>query len=180
VILARFSDQLFVTGLLRDLAWNGSLMGRFVSLVLCFFISASVFLAARESSAALGESVDSIEMDRKALAGVARTVTPSTGYTVHEIDTGSSRIREYVLPSGIIFAIAWNGLTHPDLSQLLGSYAGQYEEALSLSPREHGRRKKTVKTDGIVVEQWGHMRNLRGRAYLPNLVPPGLRVDEIK
>jgi hypothetical protein len=46
--------------------------------------------------------------------------------------------------------------------------------------RQPGRRHVTVKTDGVVVEKWGHMRNLQGRAYAPALIPQGVSVDEIK
>jgi len=43
-----------------------------------------------------------------------------------------------------------------------------------------GRRHVQVKTDGVVVEKWGHMRNMQGRAYAPALIPKGVNVDEIK
>jgi hypothetical protein len=102
------------------------------------------------------------------------------GYTVHEIRSESTTVREYVTPSGIVFAIAWNGRTHPDLTSLLGSYAGEYKDALQRTLREPGRRSRTVKTDRVVVEKWGHMRNLQGRAYAPALIPPGVSIDEIK
>jgi hypothetical protein len=46
--------------------------------------------------------------------------------------------------------------------------------------RQPGRRHVTVKTDSVVVEKWGHMRNLQGRAYAPALIPKGVNVDEIK
>jgi hypothetical protein len=89
-------------------------------------------------------------------------------------------VREYVSTSGVVFGIAWNGLIHPNLTQLLGSYAGEYQEALLQTPRIKGSRHLQVKTSGVVVEKWGHMRNLQGRAYVPSLIPPGVRVDEIK
>jgi len=31
-----------------------------------------------------------------------------------------------------------------------------------------------------VVETWGHMRAMRGRAYVPALVPAGVALDEIR
>jgi len=37
-----------------------------------------------------------------------------------------------------------------------------------------------VRTDRVVVEKWGNMRNLQGRAYAPALIPPGVSIDEIK
>jgi hypothetical protein len=103
-----------------------------------------------------------------------------TGYTVQETETDATVVREYVAPSGLVFGIAWNGLTHPDLTKLLGSYAAPYKKALRQTPRKPGLRRHQVKSDQVVVEKWGHMRNLQGRAYAPALIPPGVSVDEIR
>jgi hypothetical protein len=106
--------------------------------------------------------------------------TTQKGYTVQEIDYDGTAVREYISSSGIVFAIAWNGIRHPDLSALLGSYAGQYQQALQNTPRQPGARHISVKADGVVVEKWGHVRALQGRAYAPDLIPPGVNTDEIK
>jgi hypothetical protein len=66
------------------------------------------------------------------------------------------------------------------LSPLLGSYAGEYDDAVRHAQRKPGRRHVQIKTDRIVVEKWGHMRNLQGRAYAADLIPPGVNIDEIK
>ena len=147
----------------------------FIAVGLCI-----VFSASREAQAVLGESADSITSDRKAFSAVQHSQVERSNYTVHEIVTDSTAVREYVSPSGIVFGIAWNGLVHPDLSSLLGAYAGEYREALRQTTRQRGRRHLRVKTDGVIVEKWGHMRNLRGRAYAPALIPQGVRVDEIR
>ena len=140
----------------------------------------AIFAVAHRALAALGESVDSVESDRKALSTVPSTITVHNGYTVERVDSDSTTVREYVSASGVVFAVAWNGLFHPDLTQLLGSYAGEYERTLRQTPREWARRRLLVKTNQLVVEKWGHMRNLQGRAYVPALIPPGVSVDEIK
>jgi len=98
---------------------------------------------------------------------VRGAVTVHDEYTVHQVDSDSTLVREYVSTSGIVFAVAWNGLVHPDLTQLLGSYAGEYARGLEQTPRELGSRRLRVKTENVVVEEWGHMRNLQGRAYVP-------------
>jgi len=153
---------------------------RLYVLFLYLGLSVAIFATAQRVQATLGESADSIASDRKALSAVRHAMTVRNGYTVQEIDSDSTIVREYVSPSGVVFGIAWNGLVHPDLTQLLGSYAGEYEEALRQTPRKHGRRSLQVKTNRVVVEKWGHMRNLQGRAYAPDLIPPGVSVDEIK
>jgi len=143
-------------------------------------LSAVIIASAGRVQATLGETSGSIESDRKALSAVQRGVTVRSSYTVHEIYTDANTVREYVSSSGVVFAIAWNGLVYPDITQLLGSYSGEYQDALKQTVRQKGSRHLQVKTPGVVVEKWGHMRNLQGRAYAPALMPPGVSVDEIK
>ena len=149
-------------------------------LFLVFGLFATIFATACRVEAALGESVDSVESDREALSAMRGAILVHDGYTVHQAVSDSTIVREYVSASGVVFAVAWNGVVRPDLTQLLGSYAGGYQKALEQMPREPGRRHIRVKTNDVVVEQWGHMRNLQGRAYVPTLIPPGVNIDEIK
>ncbi len=136
--------------------------------------------ATRPAPATLGEAADSVTTERKALSAAQGAATAPRSYKVQEIVSDSTTIREYISPNDIVFAIAWNGLTNPDLTQLLGSYAEEYNQAMQKTPRKHGRRFNRVKTNRLVVEKWGHMRNLQGRAFVPNLIPPGVSVDDIK
>lgn len=99
---------------------------------------------------------------------------------VREVTSDANIVREYISPSGIIFAFAWNGLSHPDLTSQLGSYAGEYQKALRQSPGQKGKRHSQVKGNRVIVEKWGHMRNMQGRAYIPSLIPTGVSIDEIK
>lgn len=137
-------------------------------------------LCAGVAQASLGDTVDSIAADREAVQALRHSTSIGPAFTVHEIDSGPTVVREYVSPSGIVFGLAWNGLLHPDLEQLLGSYFGEYRESLAQTPRIQGNRSLRIMTGNIVVEKWGHMRNLRGRAYAPALMPFGITADEIK
>jgi hypothetical protein len=150
------------------------------ALILGLVLSTWIPVTAPNTHAALGEPVDSVNSDREILAAVRGATTAHRDYAVHEINTDSTAIREYVSPSGIVFAIAWDGLVHPDLTGLLGSYAGEYQEALRQTPRTHGRRQLQVRTRRVVVEKWGHIRNLKGRAYAPDLIPPGVSINAIR
>jgi hypothetical protein len=141
--------------------------------------SLTLFAAAAPARAALGERVQSIEADRAALHGTAVAKRSLNGYTVHEVQVGSTLVREFVAPSGVVFAVAWNGLTHPDLFTLLGTYQAEYEDARRKTKAQGTRRHQTIETDNVVVETWGHMRSLQGRAYVPALVPSGVDVHEI-
>ena len=134
----------------------------------------------QQAGATLGGSADSVSTDRKALSAVRGATTVQQGYTVQEITSDATKVREYVSPGGVVFAIAWNGFMPPDLTTLLGSYAAEYQQALQNTPHQMGVRHHHVQGKRVVVEKWGHMRNLQGRAYVPALVPPGVSLDEIK
>lgn len=150
------------------------------SMVLGLGLLVAVSMSAHRVQATLGESADSVEADRNALSAVRHSTSTHDRYTIQEIGSVSVAVREYISPSGIVFGISWNGLINPDLKQVLGSYADEYQKALQRSPRKLGQRHLQVKTNRVVVEQWGHMRNLQGRAYAPALIPPGVSVDEIR
>jgi len=141
---------------------------------------AATMLDGRQVGAALGEPADSVAKDSRALAAVRHATVTHNAYTVQEITTESATIREYITSSGIVFAVAWNGISHPDLTLLLGSFVGDFQQAQQKMARQRGQRQSRVKGDRVVVEKWGHMRNLQGRAYLPELLPAGVTVDEIK
>lgn len=150
-----------------------------IALLLGFCLFA-VLASAQPVFAALGEPVDSVARDRRALSAVWGATAVRDGYTVQEVVADSVTVREYISPAGIVFAVAWNGYAPPDLTQLLGSYAGEYDDAQKKSKRKPGRRHAQIKTDRVVVEKWGHMRNLQGRAYVEALIPQGVSIDEIK
>src|SRR5512147_2350920 len=143
----------------------------------CFF---AALASAQPLFAALGENVDSVARDRRAMSAAQGATTVRAGYTVQEIVSDSVTVREYISPAGIVFGLAWNGYAPPDLTQLLGSYAREYDDALRKSKRKPGRRHVQIKTNRVVVEKWGHMRNLQGRAYVKALIPQGVSIDEIK
>jgi Protein of unknown function (DUF2844) len=154
--------------------------GRSLALCLAAALLGSMVAGTRNARATLGEPADSTGADRKALSAVRGPTTSGAGYTVQEMRTDAYTVREYVSPSGIVFGIAWNGLAYPDLTPLLGSFAGTYEDALRRTDRAPGRRRLAVRAGRVVVEKWGHMRNLQGRAYVPDLIPEGVTVDEIR
>ncbi len=108
----------------------------------------------------------------------AEPVTARGGMGVHELRSPTVSVREYVTPSGTVFAVAWSGLTRPDLVPLLGSYFDEFARAATREPT--GRHPRRVETGRVVVETWGHGRSLHGRAYLPALTPPGANLDDVQ
>ncbi len=150
------------------------------ALMLACVFFAALLTANRDARAVLGGSVDSVNRDMSAMKADRSQVKTLDGYCVHEITSGTLTLREYVSSVGIVFGIAWDGLFNPDLSYLLGSYYNQYQEAKRQMPRTHGKRSMRVQTSGVVVEKWGHMRSMHGRAYAPLLLPQGVGPDIIR
>ncbi len=147
----------------------------YVGIVLASFAGLA---APARASAALGEPAASVSADERSLSAARRTSTVRGAYTIERLDSAANTVREFVGPSGVVFAVAWGGVSRPDLSVLLGSYAAPYRRAVAQSGPTR-RRSRRVQSGGAVVETWGHMRALHGRAWVPALIPPGVTLDEI-
>jgi Protein of unknown function (DUF2844) len=129
--------------------------------------------------AALGQGEASVIADQQKMGGEIKT-TPNTGYTTNEITTPSGTlVREYVSPSGTVFAVSWRGPTPPNLSNLLGSYFKQIQAASS-TQKHQSLSHATVATGDVIVQTGGHLRNLWGRAVVSSLVPEGVDEAELK
>ncbi len=135
-------------------------------------------LWARTAYAVLGAPARSVIDDQALLAGsLASSTHPN--YTVEQISTPSGTVvNEYVSSGGTVFAVSWRGPRPPDLSNLLGPYFTEFQAAASQGHQQRGQLR--VETGTVVVETGGHMRDLRGRAYVPSLIPAGVTTDEIQ
>lgn len=134
--------------------------------------------AAAPARATLGEHQATVERDRAALALKAGTSSARGGFTVHELAGPTASVREFADASGTVFAVAWSGQAPPDLAALLGAYHAEYVAAAA-GPRR-ARAPRRVETPNVVVETWGHLRSLQGRAWLPGLLPPGASLDDVR
>jgi hypothetical protein len=68
----------------------------------------------------------------------------------------------------------------PDLRALLGSYFPTFEQA-ALASRAAGRRGPlSIDSADLVLQSSGHMRDYRGRAYVPGLLPPNVAAEAIQ
>jgi len=135
--------------------------------ILCFPVSAF---------ATLGEAESSVDMDQKNLHAM-HTKTQNSQYTIHEVKASTTLVHEYVSSAGTVFAVTWQGARRPDLQSLFGTYYLEYSQALAKQAKPHGRHATLVKAANLVVASGGHMRDLRGRAYIPTLVPAGVNVE---
>jgi CheY-like chemotaxis protein len=98
-----------------------------------------------QAGATLGEGSASLAKDRRALSANKTTSSSQAHYTVQEITSDATLVREYLTDSGVVFGIAWNGLVHPDLTTLLGSYASEYQDARQKTARGRGQRHLRVR-----------------------------------
>lgn len=141
-------------------------------------VALGCLLASRAVLATLGGPVSSVEADRVRMKAAAVTTTATTLYTVHEMQTpAGATIREFANADGIVFALMWHGPFPPDLRQALGTYFEQYRTA----PRamRSGHAHDSVEQPDVVVHSSGHLRAFSGNAYVPQLMPPGVSIQQL-
>ncbi len=122
---------------------------------------------------------DSVKRDQLTFRGNRHSTVKDT-FTIHEISLSGRLIKEYVNRDGIVFAVAWRGISQPDLAVLFGSY---YQEYLSETSRQNQNQRNSLrmtKTKNVTVERHGHMRDIRGKAYLSRLLPANITPEEIQ
>ena len=131
--------------------------------------------------AALGASTDSVREDQARMQANLTTAAKAT-YTVHELTSPLGVVvREYVSPSGRVFAVSWQGHFMPDMRNLLGTYFERYAMAAKTQrERQTGRSFLAVRQASFVVESVGHLREYSGRAYDPTLMPSGVSADDLQ
>ena len=140
--------------------------------------AAGCFLVSRAALATLGGDVSSVESDRVHMKAAAVTTTASDLYTVHQMQTPNGTIvREFANTDGIVFAVTWRGPFPPDLRQTLGAYFQKYQSAPRVGP--HGHTHDVVQEPDLVVHSGGHLRAFLGNAYVPQLVPQGVSIDQL-
>lgn len=142
-------------------------------------LAAGALATAAHAQAGLGERAESVAADRSALGARSLGAAARPGYAIERMASAANEVREFVSPTGVVFGVAWDGISHPDLSKVLASYAPEVRQATA-RPGATGRRRRVVRTANVVVETWGHMRSLHGRAWVPALVPPGVSADAIR
>jgi hypothetical protein len=133
------------------------------------------------ASAELGGYADSVQVDQATMKATLR-VTQAKAYTIHEIKAPTGTVvREYVGHDGRVFGVAWQGPFLPDLSQILGSFYGQYSDAIKTEKRTYaGHRPVDIRQPRLVVQGGGHMLGHFGRAFVPDMLPEGVSTDAIR
>ncbi|MEN6320917.1 MAG: DUF2844 domain-containing protein [Syntrophaceae bacterium] len=153
-----------------------------IFVLLLLMVTFSMITFPSPASAALGDDVATVQTDLSRMKGALRT-SDSGPYTIHEITMPTGTVvKEYVSTAGKVFAVTWQGPLLPDLRQLLGSHFEKFSQAVKTQKRNHpGRRGPLlIQEPGLVVKTGGRMRAYIGRAYVPELVPQGVSIEELQ
>ena len=149
----------------------------FYSSAMAVALAAASTLAAPQAQAALGQHVESITNDATHLTAVAHASIVQGAYTVHTISLPSGTlVREYAGADGIVFGVAWEGPTLPDLKTTLGAAFDRFATANAT----RGGSPLAVSADDLVVYSGGHLRAFSGRAYLPHALPAGVDAGVVR
>jgi hypothetical protein len=152
-------------------------MGLFKTTILVLTLAS--FNLAGTASASLGDKESTIDKDLANLRGTRKMIAHSS-YRVHEITDQQQVVREYVGSNGIVFAVTWRGQGQPDLGVLFGSYYREFQTAENSSAHSIGRAPRQITSQNIVAEKSGHMGDVRGRAYVPNLLPSDFDLKKLQ
>lgn len=140
-------------------------------------LAAAASIAAPGAHAALGQHVDSVATDAHHFAAISHASNVQGAYTVHTITLPSGTVvREYAASDGIVFGVAWEGPTLPDLKTTLGSAFDRFATA---SPTR-GSGPLAVSASDLVVYSSGHLRAFAGHAYLPQALPAGVDASVVR
>jgi hypothetical protein len=149
-------------------------------ILVAVIITAAEVAAPLRAVAALGGDVSSVQDDQQHMKAALRIQT-GQAFTVHELHQESGTVvKEFIAPSGKVFAVSWSGPFIPDLRQLLGTYFDQYSQTAQTRARRPGRAPLTIQQNGLVVQSGGHMRAFFGKAYLTDELPQTVRAETIR
>jgi hypothetical protein len=132
--------------------------------------------------AGLGDSEDSVAKDAVSMHGVHTALTPGTRVHSHDLAlTGTGTVaHEYADANGRVFAVTWRGRSLPNMSVLLSRYFKEYRSIKGQKARAHGRAPYHVSSPNLEVDMAGHFGSIRGRVYIPALVPAGTEINGLE
>ncbi|HEX3379597.1 MAG TPA: DUF2844 domain-containing protein [Paraburkholderia sp.] len=144
--------------------------------IACAMLGASCALPFA-AHATLGQNVSTVDSDQTRLHAVAHAASAQRAYSMHALTLPSgTEVREYVAANGIVFGVAWDGPTLPDLKAMLGA---SFDAYVAANATRRGVPLAVSNSD-LVVFSSGHLRAFTGYAYLPQAVPAGVDVSVIQ
>ncbi len=135
---------------------------------------AAVLLPSMTAQAYLGGLEASVQTDATKWQAPAVVVRHARFAVSTQTTADGVTVRQYVSPTGVVFAVAWDGPVLPDLEALLASYFPIYRAAL-----KQRQRSVRIDTPALFIESGGMMRAFFGRAYLPAQIPVGMAAVDI-
>lgn len=154
------------------------------------FLSAAVILNSFSANATgLGQKINDATVQSKAEVSTsqkmkitAKTSSLGSAYSVREITNTARVMREFVDSEGVVFAVAWKGEGRPDFTVIFGDYYSQYKSALMASRwmQPRNRNRLFINTSDIVVKNTAMGSMMSGFAYIPNLLPAGVAIEDLK
>ena len=135
-------------------------------------------------------------LGEKPVTGSSKTLEGKR-YVIHTSKTSEGLwVTEYAIPdngtpsANLVFGVAWQGMFHPDFTEILGSryhknYKAEKDRQIvarrsalrdpgafhyATHKRGQGRNNAQFISNEVVLETWGNMRNLGGRAFSPQLL----------
>ncbi|MDE1929249.1 MAG: DUF2844 domain-containing protein, partial [Burkholderiales bacterium] len=109
--------------------------------------------------------------------GLRRTAAAAaSGVQVQLIEQpDGSRIREYVSPAGVVFAVDWNARNKPRLDALFGRHYATYARGVRAALARHpgARHGAVIEQGDLVVQASAYLNRHVGRAWLRSQLPPG-------
>lgn len=131
------------------------------------------------ANATLGEPMASIQKDAGQLKAMQKAATVGEKFSVSEMQADGNTIKQYSNGEGIVFAVTWMGISKPDLKTLFGKYFAEYTEGSNEVPKLAGAKTISFKTSQMVIRRGGRMRDQRGLAFIPSLVPAGINAEDL-
>ncbi|MBT2790380.1 DUF2844 domain-containing protein [Paraburkholderia strydomiana] len=100
-------------------------------------------------------------------------------YSVRQsVDANGVTIREYMLSDNVVFAVTWDGPVRPNMRALLGSYFANYVASGQSGVRGSGPLIEG--NDDFRIESAGRLGRFFGMAWVPRLMPAGVRPGDLE
>jgi hypothetical protein len=145
------------------------------------FCACLAFFAHSEAHAALGASAASIETDRVSTR-TAHALVHETTYTRHELTNQKLKLHEFSKnETGKVFAVAWQGSTHPDFKTVFGDYYPEFEAAYASAKKSHHHGGVIIAdSENLHFEVGGRMTSVYGKVWIKSNLPTGMDCHEIQ
>jgi hypothetical protein len=117
-----------------------------------------------------------------ALAGLGEPridlLAPQRSYAVlRQALPSGTQVTQYVDRQRTVFAVAWSGPYLPELRELLGAY---HRELVEAQARSTLHAPVVVRSSRIAIESATGVGSFQGRAWLPDHLPAGFDVKELR